>query len=116
MQKGISASEFYHDRALDCFMKLATENDRTLYHTLRCLINVKEMSLCEAYWTVIAQNADVPEYRHMHLHRLLHDHFMLYNESESIRVAHAKCMHLVTDKQQSYLRHFCIILAKAKNT
>ena len=70
-----------------------------LYHTLRGLINVKEMSLCEVFWTVIAKNADVFEFPHMMLERILNNHFMLYSESETIRIAHAKCMHLIKSKE-----------------
>jgi hypothetical protein len=70
-----------------------------MYHTMRGLINVKEMSLCETYWTVIAKNADLIEFPHMMLERILDNHFMLYSESEKIRTAHAKCMHLVKSKE-----------------
>ena len=76
MERVFSTSEFYHDRALDCLFHLIKPSSEGDYHKrIRKIINVKDLGLCENYWTVIASNVDKFLFKKLKLEDLLVNHF-----------------------------------------
>ena len=48
------------------------------------MLNVKDLSLCETYWKVIADNSDLPIVPALALEELLENTFYLYPDSQII--------------------------------
>jgi len=85
MERVVSTSDFYHDRALDCLFHLVKLDSEGDYHKrIRKIINVKDLGLCENYWKVIADNVDTHLFKKLKLENLLVDHFQLYSDSLAI--------------------------------
>lgn len=115
MENTVSKENFYHDRALDCFLKLASSEERHLYHRMRGILNVKEQSLCEVYWSVIARNTDSPEFEHFKLAHLLENHFVLYSDSIQMRQAMARCLNRLPERSIQFFRCLCQIFSRNEN-
>ena len=116
MERVVSTSEFYHDRALDCLfhlMKPGAEND--CLKRIRKIINVKDLGLCENYWKVIGDNVDTYLFRKLGLENLLVDHFQLYSDSLTIRESHAKIIHALRPNNIGLFQNLLDILIRSDN-
>jgi hypothetical protein len=116
MERVVSTSDFYHDRALDCLFHLVKPGSEGDYHRrIRKIINVKDLGLCENYWKVIADNVETYLFKKLGLENLLVDHFQLYSDSLAIRESHAKIIHALRSTNIALFQNLLDILMFSDN-